>query len=252
MSRALKSAKTAGLAGSTALLLSGCSSKDLFGFGYEAGLSSVNDHALPLWQGAWIAAIVVGAFTAGLILWSAIFHRKKNEDFPKQTRYNIPTEIAYTLIPFVIVAVLFGYTAVAQSNITKISPTSSTTVHDVAVNSIQWSWQFTYEDAGPGTTVTGTPANPPILYMPLGEPVRFTFTSTDVDHGFWIPAFMIQRMTIPGETSQLEFSANKLGTYPGRCNMLCGRNHAQMIFSVKVVTPSQYQSYITSLKAGQA
>ncbi len=248
----MKSAKTAAVAGSTVLFLSGCSSKDTFGFGHEAGLSSVNDHALPLWQGSWIAAIVVGAFTAGLILWSAIFHRKKNEEFPKQTRYNIPTEVAYTLIPFVIVAVLFGYTAVAQSKITKISPATSTAVHDVAVNSIQWSWQFTYEEAGPGTTVTGTPAKPPILYLPLGEPVRFTFTSTDVDHGFWIPAFMIQRMTIPGETTQLEFSANKIGTYPGRCNMLCGRNHAQMIFSVKVVTPSQYQSYIATLKAGQA
>jgi cytochrome c oxidase subunit 2 len=74
-------------------------------------------------------------------------------------------------------------------------------------------------------------------------------TSNDVVHGFWIPAFMIQRQNIPGESSQISFTANKLGEYPGRCNILCGRNHTQMIFTVKVVTPEQYQKYLESLKA---
>ena len=86
------------------IFTTGCSSKETIGFGFNPGLSSVTDISLPLWQGAWIAALVVGAFTAALILWAAIFHRKKDENFPKQTRYNIPTEIAYTIIPFVIVA----------------------------------------------------------------------------------------------------------------------------------------------------
>lgn len=68
-----------------------------------------------------------------------------------------------------IVAVLFGYTAVAESSITKISPANSTAVHDVTVNAFQWSWQFSYKEAGPGTTITGTPAQPAVLYMPLGN-----------------------------------------------------------------------------------
>jgi cytochrome c oxidase subunit 2 len=51
---------------------------------------------------------------------------------------------------------------------------------------------------------------------------------------------------LPGVTNQLEFSANKLGTFPGRCNILCGRNHSQMLFTVKVVTPTEYQTYIDS------
>ncbi|MEN9380964.1 MAG: hypothetical protein RIR99_798, partial [Actinomycetota bacterium] len=55
---------------------------------------------------------------------------------------------------------------------------------------------------------------------------------------------------LPGRTNYLQFTANKLGTYPGRCNILCGRNHTQMIFKVKVVTPEQYQNYIDSLKVG--
>jgi cytochrome c oxidase subunit 2 len=85
--------------------------------------------------------------------------------------------------------------------------------------------------------------------MPQGESVRFTIKATDVVHGFWIPAFMIQKQNLPGVTNYLQFTANKLGTYPGRCNILCGRNHAQMIFKVKVVTPEQYQRYLNTLKA---
>ncbi|NCV73895.1 MAG: cytochrome C oxidase subunit II, partial [Actinobacteria bacterium] len=54
---------------------------------------------------------------------------------------------------------------------------------------------------------------------------------------------------LPGVTNHLEFTANKIGEFPGRCNILCGRNHAQMLFTVKVVTPQEYQSYIEGLVA---
>jgi len=60
---------------------------------------------------------------------------------------------------------------------------------------------------------------------------------------------MIQMQNLPGVTNKLEFTANKLGTYPGRCNILCGRNHAQMLFTVKVVTLQEYQTYIQGLVA---
>jgi cytochrome c oxidase subunit 2 len=57
---------------------------------------------------------------------------------------------------------------------------------------------------------------------------------------------------LPGVTNHLEFTAKKLGTYPGRCNILCGRNHAQMLFTVKVVTGAEYKAYLETLKASQA
>jgi len=232
-----------------ALLLTGCAK--VSGLGFEEGLSSVNDTSLSLWQGAWIAAGVVGVFTLILILWPAVFHRAKvsKGEFPKQTQYNIPVEIAYTLIPFIIVAVLFYFTAVKEN---KIVEKTTTYAHEIQVEGIQWSWQFIYPEAGAKAVVTGTPANPPTLYVPLGEKVRYTITSNDVVHGFWIPAFMIQMQNLPGVTNHLEFIANKLGTYPGRCNILCGRNHAQMIFKVKVVTPTEYKAYLETLKASAA
>jgi len=229
------------------LLLTSCSNQNISGLGFPKGVSSVNNTTGSLWYWAWITAAIVGVFTFILLMWPVFFHRKKGEEFPKQTRYNVPLEIAYTLIPFIIVAVLFAYTVRDQSRITKVD-TPATAPHHVEINAIQWSWQFTYDDAANHPTVTGTPAQRPELVLPLGERVLFDITASDVDHGFWIPAFMIQMQALPHVTNHLEFSAEKLGTFPGRCNILCGRNHSQMLFSVKVVTPAQYTAYINSLK----
>jgi cytochrome c oxidase subunit 2 len=231
------------------LALTGCS--QVSGLGFPEGVSSVNDISLSLWQGAWIAGGVVGVITLVLILWPAVFHRAhaSKGEFPKQTQYNIPVEIVYTVIPFIIIAVLFYFTAVKQEEIIEKSPTVA---HDITVNAFQWSWQFTYPEAGENATVTGTPDKPPTLVVPVGERVRYTITATDVVHGFWIPAFMIQIQNIPGVTNSIEFTANEIGEYPGRCNILCGRNHSQMIFKVKVVSQAEYQQYLETLKASVA
>lgn len=231
------------------LLLTSCSSGTDWGF--PEGVSSVNDASLSLWIGAWIAAGVVGVITLILILWPAVFHRGKKDgpEFPKQTQYNVPVEIAYTIIPFIIVAVLFYFTMERQNIITEKTDTYA---HEITVEGFQWSWQFGYPEAGPQAVVTGTPTQTPTLVVPLGERVRYTITSNDVVHGFWIPAFMIQMQNLPGVTNHLEFTAKKLGEFPGRCNILCGRNHSQMLFTVKVVTPDEYDAYLETLKGGQA
>ena len=231
------------------LFLTGCSKVSELGF--PEGASSVNDESLSLWQGAWITAGIVGVGTLVLILWPAVFHRGKKDgpEFPKQTQYNIPIEIVYTIIPFIIVAVMFYYTAKKE---TAITAKSTSAIHEISVTGMQWSWQFAYPEAGPDAVVTGTPAQPPTLVVPQGERVRYTIISNDVVHGFWIPAFMIQMQNLPGVTNHLEFTANKIGEYPGRCNILCGRAHSQMIFTVKVVTPSDYAAYLQTLKGSQA
>ena len=130
--------------------------------GFPKDVSSVNEISISLWQGAWIAAGVVGVFTLILILWPAVFHRAKvgQPEFPKQTQYNIPVEILYTVIPFIIVAVLFYFTAVKEN---KIVDKTSPVKHEISVEGIQWSWQFAYPEAGENAVVTGTPAQPPTL-----------------------------------------------------------------------------------------
>lgn len=226
-------------------ILTGCAKDADSGFSGDA--SSINEISHSLWTYSWLAAAVVGVFTAILIVWPAIFHRApaNGPEFPKQTQYNVPVEIAYTVIPFIIVAVLFYFTAVKQDQIVK---PQENVQHEIVVTGFQWSWQFTYLDAGKDVTFTGTPAKPPVLVVPQGERVRYTIVSNDVVHGFWIPEFMIQMQNLPGVTNRLEFTANKLGDFPGRCNILCGRNHAQMLFTVRVVTPADYETYISSLK----
>jgi len=231
------------------LALSGCSKVSSLGF--PEGTSSINDISLSLWQGAWIAGGVVGVITLVLILWPAVFHRAKASqgEFPKQTQYNVPVEIVYTVIPFIIIAVMFYFTAVKQNEITEKSPAVA---HEITVNAFQWSWQFGYPEAGEKAVVTGSPEKPPTLVVPVGERVRFIITASDVVHGFWIPAFMIQIQNLPGVTNNLEFTANKIGEFPGRCNILCGRSHSQMLFTVKVVSQADYEKYLETLKASTA
>ncbi len=231
-------------------ILTSCSSAELPALGFPRNVTDINDRSLNLWQGAWIAAFIVGAFTVGLILWAAFKFRRIDDDLPPQVSYHVPLELVYTVIPFLIVAVLFYFTARDESAIIKISP-STVAMHEIKVNGFQWSWQFSYKDAA-DATVTGTPKAPPTLYVPQGERVRLTLTASDVVHGFWVPAFMMQMQNLPGAQNQFEFTANKLGSYPGRCNILCGRNHSQMLFIVKVVTPVEYQNYVNSLKGSVA
>ena len=243
-----KKALLASLLALGALVLTGCKNGSVYG--YESDLSSVNEVSWHLWRGAWLAAGVVGIFTAILIVWPIIRHRRKEGDpqYPKQTQYNVPVEVIYTVVPFIIIAVLFYFTARDEAKITAKEPTK--VMHTIDVTGIQWSWQFGHQDGGEKAVVTGTPANPPTLVLPQGERVAFKIHSNDVVHGFWIPAFMIQIQNLPGVTNHLEFTANKLGEYPGRCNILCGRNHSQMVFKVKVVTPAEYKTYVETLKAG--
>ena len=236
------------VSGFSLVALTSCGTSSISGLGFNKNITSVNDTSLPLWQGAWIAAGVVGIFTFALIMWPVFRHRRKNDEIPKQTQYHIPTEIAYTLIPFIIVAVLFYFTAKDESKITKVTTVAAAS-HNITVNAIQWSWQFTYNDIGDKATITGTPAQPPTLVLPQGESVRFKLTASDVVHGFWIPAFMIQMQNLPGVENHLQFTANKIGEYPGRCNILCGRNHSQMLFKVKVVSAADYKTYLSSVKA---
>ena len=245
--KARRSAIFSGLFLISAVTLTGCGNASVYG--YEPDISSVNETSWHLWRGFWLAAAVVGIFTAVLILWPVFRHRRKEGDpqYPKQTQYNIPVEVAYTVIPFLIVAALFYYTARDQEKIIAKEPTK--VMHTIDVTGIQWSWQFGHQDGGAKAVVTGTPAQPPTLVLPQGERVAFKIHSNDVVHGFWIPAFMIQIQNLPGVTNHIEFTANKLGEYPGRCNILCGRNHSQMVFKVKVVTPAEYKTYVENLKA---
>jgi cytochrome c oxidase subunit 2 len=238
------------VAGATLLLTTGCASEDLPSFAMpDRGVTNQAPRILSLWQGSWIAAFAVGAITWGLILWPVVFYRRKrtHTGLPVQTRYNLPIEVFYTVVPVIMIAVFFYFTARDEEKITHVS---SNPDHTITVTAVQWSWQFTYDtDGGADATTTGTPAKPPTLYLPQGESVLFKLQSDDVIHSFWVPAFLFKMDVIPGQNNKFEITPKKMGTYAGRCAELCGKDHARMLFNVKVVSPAEYQTHVASVKS---
>jgi cytochrome c oxidase subunit II len=231
--------------GLTLATTAGCSSQDLPRLGMPSPITDHGERILSLWQGSWIAALAVGALVWGLIIWTAIFHRRKRHgrEIPPQTRYNVPIEVLYTVVPFIIILVLFYFTARDETELLRLKEPDQT----INVVGRQWSWTFNYTDAD--VWDAGTPGNPPMLYLPKGERVRFDLTSPDVIHSFWVPAFMFKMDVIPGRINQFELTPTKEGEFKGKCAELCGVDHSRMLFNVKVVSPEAYRTHLEDLKA---
>jgi cytochrome c oxidase subunit II len=239
------------LGGLLAVTLTGCSSDEIPTFAMPVrSATDQSERILNLWQGSWIAALIVGAFVWGLILYAAFaFRRRKGETgLPPQIRYNLPVEVLYTAVPFIIVAVFFYFTARDED---RILETSKNPDHVITVTGIQWTWQFTYDTDG-GKTLTGTTGNPPTLVLPKDESVQFRLESDDVIHSFWVPAFLFKLDVIPGRTNVFEITPTQAGTFMGKCAELCGQDHSRMLFNVDVVSPDEFQRRVAAIDSGSA
>ncbi|RSM58695.1 cytochrome c oxidase subunit II [Actinoplanes sp. ATCC 53533] len=239
-------------------LLSGCSvagvGSAFGGFGWPEGGISLQAHKMyDLWIASTIAALVVGVFVWGLIFWCVIRYRKRGDTLPVQTRFNMPLEVLYTVTPVLIVAVLFYYTAIVQTDVDKLSAKPDMTVEVVA---FKWNWQFNYRDA-PGAeakTVASTLGSTdviPLLVLPTGKKIRFEETSRDVIHSFWVPEMLFKRDVFPGNVrNTFEVTLDKEGRYVGRCAELCGTYHAFMQFELVVVSPAEFDQFLAAKVAG--
>ncbi len=247
--------------GGTALLmlLSGCSLEDVgdtFGhFGWPGPGISLQAHKMyDLWIASTIAALVVGFFVWGLIFWCIIRYRKRGDELPVQTRFNMPMETLYTVTPVLIVAVLFYYTAIVQTDVDKLSKNPDQVVEVVAY---KWQWQFNYLDGmGPQAetvaSTTGSADVIPLLVLPTGEKIRIEETSRDVIHSFWVPELLFKRDVFPGNVRNVfEVTLDKEGRYVGRCAELCGTYHAFMQFELVVVSPQQFDQFLQAKQGGQ-
>jgi cytochrome c oxidase subunit II len=236
-----------------ALLVTGCDAKDAYEsalrFGIPEPISEQGQDIHDLYLGSNAAAIVVGAFVLGLIFFTMFRYRKRSDELPAQVRYNLPIEVLYTVVPFVIIAVLFYYTVLSQNyvnDLTEEDAADADSVLQIGVVGFQWNWQFNYVDEG--VQVTGETGRPAQLVLPTDTKVRFTQTSNDVIHSFWVPEWLFKRDVIPGRVNTFEIRMTKEGEFTGRCAELCGEKHAFMNFSLKVVSPQEYEAYIAGLK----
>lgn len=238
-------------------LLTGCDiGGAVGGFGWpEGGITPQANRMYDLWIASVVAALAVGVFVWGLIFWCVIRYRKRGDQLPVQTRFNMPMEFLYTIAPILIVSVLFYYTAIVQTDVDRVSENPDVTVEVVA---FKWNWQFNYrdgvgEEANTIASTVGSSDIIPILVVPAERTVRFEETSNDVIHSFWVPELLFKRDVFPGSIrNQFEVTIQETGAYVGRCAELCGSLHSMMNFELRAVTPEQYDQFIAAKQGGSS
>jgi cytochrome c oxidase subunit 2 len=250
-------------------MTAGCQSTTFTRLGLVPPATSQGQTVINLWQGSWIAALCVGVIVWGLILWAVAFHRKrKNDDRPpRQVRYNLPIEVLYTVVPFVMVGVLFFFTARDENQIDSLSAKPNVVVN---VTGFRWSWSFQYPQyqvaggkalcgsadvcelgAQWNGQIPGNESQMPLLEIPVHERIRFNLVSTDVIHSFWVIPFEFKRDVVPGHPNHFEVTTTSTGSSIGRCSELCGLYHSRMLFRVKIVSQAQFNAWISQQQAQQ-
>jgi cytochrome c oxidase subunit II len=256
VARGSRLARVAALGLLGVVTLTGCTpNNEFWRWGWPNGITDEAFAMRDLWIWSVIAALLIGIGVWALILWSVVMHRKRSDELPKQTAYNLPLEIVYTIIPFLIIAGLFFFTVVTQNKVQERSDDPDTTI---AVNAFKWNWQFVYpETTGPDgepVNTVGTTEEIPILVVPTDETVRFEVASADVIHSFWVPEFLFKLDVIPGNENGrdnvFEVTVREEGAFVGRCAELCGTYHAYMNFEVRAVTPADYDDYLAARESG--
>jgi cytochrome c oxidase subunit 2 len=242
-----------------ALSLSGCSvDRSVWTIGWPEGITDEAQRMHSLWVGSIIAAMVVGVAVWILMAWAAFRYRKRkgNDELPRQTAYNLPLEVVYTIIPFIIISVLFFFTVSTQNRVMQRSADPDVTV---AVNAFKWNWQFVYPDTtnangGQPVSTVGTSSDIPILVVPTDRTIRFELASADVIHSFWVPEFLFKLDVIPGNANGrdnvFQVTVREEGSYIGRCAELCGTYHAFMNFEVRSVSPANFDAYLAARERG--
>jgi cytochrome c oxidase subunit 2 len=242
----------AGLLVVAGFALSGCSLADLPRFGWPLSPTPQGREMQEFWSVAFIGALVIGCIVWGLMFWCFAVYRKRANSplYPKQTKENLPIELAYTAIPLVLVAILFYITVSVQNTVTKIDPNPDVKID---VTAFKWNWDFGYEGTtapGGGLVHTiGSSTEIPILVVPVKKTLQYQLSSRDVVHSFWVPAFNDKRDVFPDPAANntqnlLQNSIDYPGAWVGRCAELCGTFHSAMNFEVRAVPDDVYLAYI--------
>ncbi len=193
-----------------------------------------------LWSPVIVTALVVGLVVYALVIWSVVRYRKGNDAIPTQVAEHVPIEIAYTVVPVLIVVGLFvaGTAAVTDMEETVADP-------DVVVDveGFQWSWQFTYPEEDVVVSGDGAGTRGPELVLPVDRTTRLHLVSDDVNHSFWVPRFLSKRDLIPGVDNEIDVTPTEEGTFVGRCAEFCGLDHWRMNFVVRVVTAEEFATW---------
>jgi cytochrome c oxidase subunit 2 len=204
-----------------------------------------------------IIITVITLFVAGLLAWVMFRYRASRNPTPSQTSHNTVLEVAWTVIPVLILVVI----AIPSFRLVYFEDRTQNADLTVKVTGHQWYWQYTYPDNGgldfssylvpddqlkPGQLRLLDVDNQ--LVLPTGKNIRILTTSADVIHSFYVPSLGVQRYAIPGRTIETWVNIDQPGTYYGECNQICGTNHSRMPISIKALTPEAFAAWVAQAK----
>jgi cytochrome c oxidase subunit II len=207
-----------------------------------------------LYNVLFIAAAVVFVLVEAAIVFAVVRYRRRGDMLPPQFHGNNLLEVVWTVVPLLIVAGLFVISWGVLSRVEAKADDPRVTVNVVG---FQWQWQFTYQgervplpaDQPPeDLTVKGTIAKPPVMVLPVGEPIRFNAEAQDVIHSFYVREFLFKRDAFPGHVNTFDLTITEPGDYGGQCTEYCGLAHQAMRFTVRAVPRAQYEEWLAKAK----
>ena len=181
-------------------------------------------------------SVVLLVLITSFMLYSIIRYNAKRHPRAEQSEGNVGTEIILTVIPVILVLVMF-YLGWTNFSYIRNAPDDAM---PVKVTGMMWSWQFEYKNGKQSD----------VLNVPLGKPVRLVLTSTDVIHSLYIPAFRIKEDAVPGLKTHMWFQANELGSYDIFCTEYCGTGHSHMRSKVVVMADNEFDKWYEAAEAG--
>jgi cytochrome c oxidase subunit II len=195
---------------------------------------------------------VITLFVLALLVIVVVKFNAKANPVPSRTTHHTLIEVAWTLIPVLIlvaIAVPSFRLLFQQLDIPKADLT-------VKVTGKQWYWSYAYPDNGKFEfdSLMAQDKQPRLLgvdnemVVPVNKVVRVQTTGADVIHAFAVPSFGIKIDSIPGRLNETWFKATKVGMYYGQCSELCGKDHAFMPIAVRVVTDQEFASWVEAAK----
>jgi cytochrome c oxidase subunit 2 len=200
---------------------------------------------------------VITVFVAALLGWVAYRYNAKRNPNPSRTSHNTLLEVAWTLIPVLILVVI----AIPSFRLVYFEDRTHEADLTVKVTGHQWYWEYDYSDVAKVDFVSRVIPEDELkpgqlrlldvdnqLVVPAGKNIRVLTTSADVIHSFFVPSLGVQRYAIPGRTIETWFRADKPGVYYGECNQICGTNHSQMPIVVHALPEKEFQAWLTDAK----
>ena len=193
-------------------------------------------------------ALGVFALIVLLVMFAVLRYRRRPPEQAARWHEHNPLEASYAVLLSVVVAFLLYMTFTAEHRVDTVAnrERASLTIDVVAA---KWEWTFTYPAYGI-TQRSGTAGHQPLV-VPVGEPIRFNFSTLDVIHAFWVPELRYKHDLTPGATQSQILSFSRPGVFPGECAEFCGLRHADMLFSVHAVPAAEFARWASTRGPGR-